>query len=374
VDYNAASPYWLAVLVSGAIKSVVVDDGLSVTRFKPDLDAECLWVTIAGPQHEIVFTYAIDGASAFKLCPSTTLIKQYAGEKLAKRSQFEEASRRHLDYFLALAEEGEQKLTGGEQLSWVNRLDLEQQNMYAAINWGMAADLEGAARLAAANWLFWFMRGHLGQGRQRYEALLVRKEALPDALQARLLTGCAAMAWLQGDLERTKAVSEEGIKLCKELGDSEGIAISLHHLGIVHMNRGEPAAAVALKDKMLGLTRTLSDSWLESVALITTGEGYREQSQYESAKSAYEQALILDQERGDRWSSLYAQANLAEIAFEQGEFSEARERLEETLYLAREFGDKQILAGVYNHLGQIALNEDSPSQAASCIDGAGLLK
>jgi tetratricopeptide (TPR) repeat protein len=186
---------------------------------------------------------------------------------------------------------------------------MEQQNMFAAIRWGMSADLEGAARLAAANWLFWFGHGPLGQGLQKYEALLARETELPDALRARVLTGCAAMTWLQGDLERTRALSEAGLHLCQELGNTEGVALSLHHLGIVHMQQGE---------------------------------------------TAYYEALRLDQLRDDNWAGHYALANLADITYEQGETSEAKRRYEEALPQAMEFGDKQVLAGIYNRLGLIA--------------------
>jgi predicted ATPase/DNA-binding SARP family transcriptional activator/Tfp pilus assembly protein PilF len=287
------------------------------------------------------------------------LIHQYAGEKLQQLGQYEETCGQHLDYFLALAEQGEAKLKGPDQLLWLNRLETEQQNMLAAITWGVTANLEGAARLAAANWLFWFGHGHLKKGRQQYEALLARKADLPASLRARVLSGCAALAWPQGDLERTTAVSEEGLRLFKKLGEPAGIVLSLIHLGIVSMIQGELDRAQALNEEALDLARTLADSWLAGVALNNLGERYREQGQYERSKSAYIKALNLHRERGDRWAGLYPQANLAQVAYEQGDLAEAKVRYEGALALATEYGDKQIMADIYNNLGQIALNEGS---------------
>lgn len=307
------------------------------------------------------------GADRFGMHP---LVHQYAGEKLRQLGQYEEACGRHLDYFRDMAEKGEEKLKGRDQLLWLNRLEMEQQNMLAAITWGIAANLEGAARLAAANWIFWFMRGHLRQGRQQYEALLTRKEELPAFLRARVLTGCAAMAWLQGDLERTRVVSEEGMSLFKEVGNMAGVAVSLHHFGIVHSYQGEPDKAQAGYEEMLDLARTLADGWLAKVALNGLGESYWEQGQYERAKSAYYEALKLDRERDDRWGGLYVQINLAGIAYEQEAFAEAKARLEEVLTLATEFGDKQLVAGSYNLLGQIALIESNLVQATSLFERA----
>ncbi|MEJ2710781.1 MAG: tetratricopeptide repeat protein, partial [Anaerolineales bacterium] len=307
------------------------------------------------------------GAGRFGMHP---LIKQYAGEKLAARGQFEETSRRHLEYFLAFAEMGEEKLRGQEQVIWLNRLEMEQQNMFTAIRWGMSADLEGAARLAAANWLFWFGHGPLGQALQKYEALLARETELPDALRARVLTSCAAMTWLQGDLVRTRALSEAGLHLHQELGDTEGIALSLHHLGIVHMHQGETAEAQVAFEAALDLAQSLPDSWLASIVHVDLGINYQVQGQYKHAKSAYYEALRLDQLRNDNWSGHYALANLADITYEQGEISEAKRRYKEALPQAMEFGDKQVLAGIYNRLGLIALFEGSLSRATSLFEQA----
>jgi tetratricopeptide (TPR) repeat protein len=301
------------------------------------------------------------GADRFAMHP---LIYQYAAQKLRQLGQYEETRGRHLDYFLNLAGRGEEKLKGRDQIPWSNRLEMEHRNMLTAIAWGMEADLEGAARLAAANWLFWFGHGHLTQGRQDYEALLARKAELPASLRARVLTGCAAMAWLQGDLERTAAVSEEGLRLFKELGDTEGISLSLHHLGIVAMNQGEYDRAYALFEEALVLARALPDSWLASVVLVDLGVNYQDQGQYERAKSAYHEALRLDEGREDRWAGHYAQGNLAHIAYEQGDFVEAKAQYQEVLPVVKDFGNKQILAEIYSKQGRMALDEGDLSQAA----------
>jgi hypothetical protein len=142
----------------------------------------------------------------------------------------------------------------------------------AAVAWGIAADLEGAARLAAANWLFWFMHSHLREGQRQYATLLERKADLPTHLRGRVLTGYAAMSFFQGDTETAAAASEEGLQLFQALGDTEGMALSLHHLALVANMRGESDRAAVLYKEILTLTRALSDNWLTGVTIHNQGE------------------------------------------------------------------------------------------------------
>ncbi len=44
---------------------------------------------------------------------------------------------RHLEYFLRWAEQAEPKLRGPEQLEWLNRLELEHDNLRAALAWSL---------------------------------------------------------------------------------------------------------------------------------------------------------------------------------------------------------------------------------------------
>ncbi len=72
-----------------------------------------------------------------------------------------EFPRRHADWFLALAEEATQHLEDERQLTWLDRLDAERDNLQAALDWSRAR-----ARVAA-------------RGRPRRRAGLVSHQARP---------------------------------------------------------------------------------------------------------------------------------------------------------------------------------------------------
>jgi predicted ATPase/class 3 adenylate cyclase len=104
-------------------------------------------------------------------------IREFAEERLAEDGDLEQARRRHAEHFLDLAVAAEPHLTGPDQGEWLDRCDLEQANLRAALRWAADAGQTARAQEAAgALWRFWQQRGHLTEGRRRLEELL----ALPS--------------------------------------------------------------------------------------------------------------------------------------------------------------------------------------------------
>src|ERR687898_1231223 len=87
-------------------------------------------------------------------------IREYARERLELSGEAEEIRRLHAEYFLALAEQGASEQQGPEETAWLERLDLEHDNMRAALSWMLESEeAEPGLRLAGALWQFWDMRG-----------------------------------------------------------------------------------------------------------------------------------------------------------------------------------------------------------------------
>ncbi|HEY8602256.1 MAG TPA: BTAD domain-containing putative transcriptional regulator, partial [Thermomicrobiales bacterium] len=136
------------------------------------------------------------------------VVRQYAAEQL--RASGEEASTRarHAAHYLALAEEAERHLQGPQQRTWLDHLEREADNLRAASDWLIAGgEAYGALRLSGALWWYWYVRGHLTEGREQ----LARALALPsgdadgDRLappRAKALLGAGVLAWRQGHLDR----------------------------------------------------------------------------------------------------------------------------------------------------------------------------
>src|SRR5579871_4303927 len=128
-------------------------------------------------------------------------VHEFAAEQLSE-SEREEVSRRHAKYFLQLAEEAWPYLRGTDRLPWLDRLEVEQENFTAALEWGGAN--ETGLLLAGALWPFWMWRGRYWEGCHRLErAVSQNPEAGPAAL-AKALHGIGVLARYQGDLSTAR--------------------------------------------------------------------------------------------------------------------------------------------------------------------------
>src|SRR5207253_2107989 len=67
-------------------------------------------------------------------------IRQYARERLEERGETGRWRSRHRDFFLALAEEAEPKLSGPEQAVWLARLETEYENLRSALEQSLAEE------------------------------------------------------------------------------------------------------------------------------------------------------------------------------------------------------------------------------------------
>ena len=60
-------------------------------------------------------------------------VRQYARQRLEDAGEADEMRRRHLSWYLGLAEQADGKLTGPEQQVWLDRLEAEHDNLRAAL-------------------------------------------------------------------------------------------------------------------------------------------------------------------------------------------------------------------------------------------------
>ena len=99
-------------------------------------------------------------------------IREFAAGRLDAMPEAEQARGAHAAAFLALAEAGGRPHAGLAKKEWLERIDIEHNNIRAALAWYRQYDPPAALRLAASMSAFWSLRGHHTEGRQRLGDLL----------------------------------------------------------------------------------------------------------------------------------------------------------------------------------------------------------
>ncbi|HEY8283074.1 MAG TPA: tetratricopeptide repeat protein [Chloroflexota bacterium] len=286
-------------------------------------------------------------------------VREFGLGCLAASGEMDTLRGRHAAFFLALAEEASPRLRGPAQRAWLERLDLEHDNLRAALSWTQeSGEAELGLRLAGALWQFWITRGHMSEGRRWLESLLERAEApegvVSPAVRTRALLWAGTFAAEQGDYRRAAALCEESDALSRDLGDTWGMGWSLNVRGELARHRGDHQGAIALFERSLALFRSLDDRWYAAVVLNNLGALARYQADNARAAALYEESLVMTREIGDPWSTAMILGNLGEVARDQGDTARAAALCEESLRLFRELGDQRGMAYALTYLGVIA--------------------
>ncbi|MFN8467643.1 MAG: BTAD domain-containing putative transcriptional regulator [Caldilineaceae bacterium] len=265
------------------------------------------------------------------------LVRQYAQERLAGSPAWAAVRERHLAYVAGLAETARDALYSAEQRQWLERLELEHDNMRVALEWAFgdggadqARRAETGLRLVAGIPRFWNGRGHLREGVAWLERGLA---AGPDSAPPVRAEALSTLGWLVnmlGDTPRAKQLQLESLALCRACGDERGMAEALDALG--------------------------DSAWFDGAL--------------DEAKAYYTEGLALRRRLGSSSAIGLALYSLGRLEVDHGSVEEAQPLLEEALDILRRAGDPRGVALALNGLGRAALRRNEPAVADRLIRDA----
>ncbi len=296
-------------------------------------------------------------------------IRQYGRERLQASGEAAEVQTRHRDLYLALAEEAEGGLSGPEQADWLARLDLEHDNLRAALEWSRtdASSSDACLRLAGALPKFWYVRNYEREGIKWLEdALAADREAGP-AIRAKALAGAGSLARVLRDYDRATELFDESLELRRGLGDAAGIANSLNNLAIVAQWQNDLDRAATLLDEALAQAREADDRGEIATALNNLGVVARFRGDHESAVRLFEEGLALYRALGDKRFIASTLNNLGVIAGIRGDYELSARLQTEHLALRRELGGRRGIALALNNLGETVLRKGDFRRARSLL-------
>ncbi len=262
-------------------------------------------------------------------------IREFALERLEASGEHVELRRRHAEHFLKLAEEAEPHLRGrpGE---WLGRLKRDHDNLRTALDALDPSDeRELALRLAGALWRFWYLHGHLTEGRRRLEQVLHDDER-PTAARAKALNGAAVLTLNAGDPVAAKMRAEEALALHRTLGDAWGAAYSGFMLGHV---AGDVQTAQQLYEESVRVFRELGDEHSALLATRNLAWTYEELGDLERARALHAENLRCARATSNERMEASTLGMLADYARKEGRMEDARSMLRESLRIHLDVGD-----------------------------------
>jgi predicted ATPase/DNA-binding SARP family transcriptional activator len=320
-------------------------------------------------------------------------VRQYAIEQLAAAGERGAFEARHRAWYVELAEGDPTPAGDLPAPDWLQRLELERDNLRAALASALTADPQEALRLAVALWRFWLMRGYLAEGYGRLVAALATAPEHTTA-RARALRAACLVGLRRGMQERIPEFGAESVAIfdalgdytgmfdavevsaayraifCGEeeieelLGEHEGLSVedvaaarppawAAHTRGIAAWLRRDYPRARRQLEVALERVKELAGEprpalWPLSYGLISV------ESEVGYPLLLHEDTVLVGRRVDGAAASAYVLVNLAAVDRAEGNFSRAGELIEESLARFGQLGDKQGEASALNAAGNLA--------------------
>jgi predicted ATPase/Flp pilus assembly protein TadD len=323
------------------------------------------------------------------------LIQKYAMNKLIDARELEDAQKRHWWHFAQHAATAKSELATTHQIEYLNLIELDLDNMRAALSWALAGNhLEPMMEQAASMELYWRLRGHMSEGRHWLNEALEHSPNPHSEVRAKALIASGALAFDQSDLEDSRTLSYEGLTIAQHLEIPELMSVALKTLGNVESMQGNDRAAIAYFESCLPIAREIQDYGLVAKALNNIGTISTRQGNYPHAlrllnegleivrdlgdlsgmavylnnlahvaycecdfvraKRQYEESIQIDRNLNRPHGIADGSANLARVLIAQGEYDQAEEMLRRALEIGKTIGDRRVMAKSLSRLGYIA--------------------
>jgi predicted ATPase/DNA-binding CsgD family transcriptional regulator len=307
-------------------------------------------------------------------------VREFGLEQLVESGEEAEVRRRHLVYFVTLAERLAEHIWLPDSDRVLARLDAEHDDMRAALTWAEAVgEVELGMRLARAMVSHWIVRGHLREGRGWLERALEWGAPVPSAVRARVLGGIGWLAQYQGDLDRAEAALHEGLAMAVAVGARLTEARAQNALAFVHLHRGRHAEAAAAMDGALALFQELepvaiAGSFHFGITYARRGMIALLGGETAGAASYLEEAQRRFRATDHTWALSETLHFLGNVALERGDVAEALARYRESLDLAQERGDRLRVANALDGVAGVAASLHQLQRAARLHGAAAALR
>ncbi len=295
-------------------------------------------------------------------------VRGYARERALEAQEAQGAYERHLEWYREFVRQAAPAFfRGGVSADWLDRLEVEQDNLRAALGWSLneSGGAAAALELATGLWRFWEIRGYGTEARQWLDRVLAATPAEATRARADALTAAGVLAAGQGDHAAAMRLHEESLALNEQIGDRRAIEYALANLANAALHKGDVNRARSLYERVIEIGDP-NDTSLAFV-LVNLADVIDSQGDYLGAAQRYEEALRLFGTTGEVWTTAHALTSYGQSAARHGDYDLARQRYEQSLEIYRTVGDERGQARVMTLIADVAADEGDADAALQLL-------
>lgn len=233
-----------------AAETVCADDVIPAERVL-DLVAALATRSLVAMQED-------EGRARYRLLET---IREYAAERRGARGSPDDLGARHARYFLQLARDAEPELILGR--SWrLRQMDVEHDNLRAALTWSAAAGAGGSVGLPLAWALmwYWFHRQLWREGFAHFDTALTTATNPSGVLRAAALHGLGIFGLYAAD-PRSRVRLEEADRLWRDAGEHRWRCFTLLVRTTEASLRHDAVGAQEFAQEAVSVARAVGAEW-----------------------------------------------------------------------------------------------------------------
>ena len=311
------------------------------------------------------------GEPRFRLLES---FRQYAGEKLATRTERQIVSRRHAVACLDLAERLDRAYDAEPDGVWLELGRNEVDNWRAAMRWALTerGDVILGQRLAGGLRALWEYFAPL-EGRRWLEAARqLIDEQTPTEVIASLSLAEATVAWHLRDYKAQLMSAQSAIDLYRNLNDPLGVARAQSLAGYALASLGRFIEAKLMQEEALQAARRLGNCRLAAYILRCCGYFSALDGDIVSARGCVTEALHIYEAMGTERARAVAMADLGMCEFLSGNPEPALQHSVDALALVRRCNemnsfDVLLLTNMSGYLIALARYDEAATRAREAL-------
>ena len=296
-------------------------------------------------------------------------IHLYVEEKLKDSPDYLTTVINHTDFYKVLALASSKALRGEDQAQWLTRLTGEHPNLRIALSRSLANEqYNNAAQISGSLARFWFLRGHLQEGRRWLNLVL---KTNPDNItltnRALVLHGAGMLAYTQGNYTEAETLYQECVDIYTSIDNRHQAALITNNLGLVAWQKGKLDRAQQLFEQSIIALRPFDDMAGIANALSNLGVIASEQGNLDRAEAYYMQCLDIRRKQNEPQAVAILLQNLAITMFAKGNMVQAERLLRESLAISRDLELITLIANTNAVLGYVLLRQEHMEESFSLL-------
>jgi predicted ATPase/DNA-binding CsgD family transcriptional regulator/Tfp pilus assembly protein PilF len=273
--------------------------------------------------HSLIRRIEASGSEGRLIVPNT--MRAFGLEQLESAGEAEEYRAKHAHQMLSLADGAKEGMRGSEQADWLDRLQLDLDNIRATLAWFIETrDQECVLAIIVTMSNFWLMRGMVVEGLRWMDQALALGPPKTSAVLSESLRMLAGMAGIRAETDRAMLAAQQALDIAIEVGDLNGVTKSRATLGAVMFYKNDLDSAEAMWMEALAevpdgeLGRRIRASLLNNLGVIRSTRG-----DTDAAERYYVESLELNRETGSPILLADGFSNLAEVAIDRNDLARA---------------------------------------------------